>query len=133
VSAANVESDGTVTSLDGRAEPSTLITEEDAKDPQKVARILTEVLGQVASQRRRWAPRRIVFRDIAVTGDAVTPVTVQLEHGFGGRVSWWPVDWVTTSTVTLGIKQNTTTTTADTLGLWFFCTGTISICVEEAG
>lgn len=127
---AYVANDGAVTSLDGKAAPDEIVSEEDAGDVKKLSKLLTRLLRELALLRRRWVPRRIVFRDVTTNGGAMTPQTHQFEHRFGGRVLWWVCDWNQSSPPSL---QRHTTTTDDTLVLRSYGAGIVSICVEEAG
>ncbi len=126
---AYVANDGKVTKLDGRKEPDEVVTPDDVQDPKKLAELLARALREVTELKRRWAPRRMVFRDLVVNGGAMTPDTVRLQHGFGGRVVWWVCD---TDFDAPRIRYNDATT-EDVLVLKVYDGGTLSICVEEAG
>lgn len=130
MSAAKVASDGTLYSLDGRAAPDEVMTSEDAKDPEKIARVLGRLLKENAELRRRWNPRRVDFEDVAVsTAGAV----VSLQHGFAGRVRWWPVGWQSAASTAPYLREDTAASTADTLVLKSYVAGTVTVRVEEAG
>ncbi len=130
VACAKVSSDGTITQLGGRAAPEEVLTEEDAKRPDKVARLLARLLADVAALRRRFSPRRIDYEDVPVLG---TGAAVQFQHGFSGRVRWWVVGWQCASSVAPILKEDTDATTSDTLVLNSYVEGTATIRVEEVG
>ena len=94
---ARIEATGTVKLLDGKAEPDEVVTEADAKDTAKLARLLARLLKDVATLKRRFAPKRIDFEDVAV--GQVGTIT-NLAHKFAGRVRWSVVGWQTTATPT---------------------------------
>ncbi len=97
MSVARIESDSRVRQLDGKAEPDEVVTEEDAKEPSKVSRLLARLLKEVAALKRRHVTQRLDFEDVPVGGGgAVT----QLAHHFGGRVRWSVVGWQTLATPT---------------------------------
>ncbi len=126
---ANIPAHGPIRQLDRRAEPDEQITDEQAKDPKRIARLLLSLLRDVAHLKRRWWPRRIDFEDRVV--DATGTTLYRLQHGFGGRVRWWVVDW-TGATVEPRLVRNATTTN-DVLVLVSYAAGTATIRIEEAG
>ena len=83
MSASLIDSDGNARQLDGNAPARSAFTAEDAKDPEKAARVIAGLLDDVAELRRRYAPRWVDFEDRDASA------TITLEHGFGGRVRWW--------------------------------------------
>jgi hypothetical protein len=130
LSAAKVSESGVVTSLDGRAEPDEVITENDVQDAAKLARALSAMSKAIAALKRAWAPRTIDFEDVLV---ATSGAAVHLAHGFG-RVRWWVIDWVPTSPGTVApILFKSDATTEQTLVLLSYVDGTATIRVEEAG
>lgn len=130
MSSAKIDSDGNVTSLDGKIVPDEAVTEADAEDKGKLARILGRLLRDVADLRRRWNPRRVDFEDVTVTnaGDSY-----QFEHGFKGRVRWWPVGWQSGTADACVLVENTAATTETTLVLDSYGDGIVCVRVEEAG
>ena len=128
--AAVVESDGTMRQLDGRAEPDFVVEAKDVEDPPRLARLLQIMLRELARLRLAWAPRRVDFKDVTCgTGGAL----IRLEHGFGGAVRWWVVDWQISAASGAPILQRYTGTDENTLVLWSDKAGVATIRVEEAG
>lgn len=123
----------TITQLDGKAGPEEVVNEDDVKDASKLAKMLARVLATVAGLRRQWAPRRMYFQDIATTGAAGASVNHSLQHSFGGRVNWWVCGWGIYGDTAPVVCCDDTVTTSETLVLSSFATGTMTICVEEAG
>lgn len=129
MSSARIDSASKVYPLDSPAAPDEVVTEKDVQEPPKLSRMLLRLLKDVASLKRLWTPSRIDFEDQAVsTAGAV----VTLNHGFGGRVRWWIVDWQATGTAAPVLKR-TTATTNDALVLASYVAGTATIRVEAAG
>lgn len=115
--------------LDRQPEPDEQVTEYEVKDASKLARLFTRVLRDVAEIRRRWAPRVVDHRDVAV--DATGSTVYRFPHGFGGRVNWWPVDFVGGTYGAALIRHESTDN--DTLCLVSNEAGTVTIRIEEAG
>lgn len=92
---ARIDRAGNVYQLDRQVEPDEVVTEEDAKDAPKVARLLMRLLKDVAGLRRRFAPKRLDREDEAIVS---TKTTYRFPHGLGCRVRWWIVQWTATST-----------------------------------
>lgn len=114
--------------LDARSVPPEQVTDDQVKDPKRLAELLGRLLVAVTELRRAWDPKRIDFEDLLVTAGT----TFDLEHRFGGRVRWWVVDWVPDATGDVAIFERTAST--DTmLTLLPQNTGTVTIRVEEAG
>lgn len=114
--------------LDARSVPPEQVTDDQVKDPKRLAELLGRLLVAVTELRRAWDPKRIDFEDQAVTAGTA----FGLEHRFGGRVRWWVVDWVPDATGDVAIFERTAST--DTLlTLLPQNTGTVTIRVEEAG
>lgn len=128
--AAVVASDGTVRQLDGRAEPDFVVEPKDVQDAPRLAKLLGIMLRELARLKRSWAPRRIDFVDVTC---AAGGVTIRLEHGFGGAVRWWVVDWQISAASGAPILQRYTGTDENTLVLWSDKAGVATIRVEEAG
>lgn len=128
--AARITSAGRVYQLDRAAEPDEIITEEDAKDAPKLARLLVRILRDLADIKRRFFPRRIDFEDRAVTSGDV----LRLTHGFGGRVRWWVVEWQPTTPGDVALFERATSgTNTNTLALAVGNSGTATLRVESAG
>jgi hypothetical protein len=126
---ASVYRDGKVVQLDRPAMPDEVVTESDVQEPPKLARLLGRLLRDVAGLLRRWEPKRIDFEDIA----CVAGETIRLEHGLGGRVRWWQVEWTGTGVGTFGGFEQTSATDNDTLVLLVVDNGTATVRVELAG
>lgn len=123
---------GRMTQLDGKATADEVVTVEDVKDAEKLARRLQKAYADIAELKRRWNPRRIYFYDVAVDNTGTTQY--QFAHNFSSRVNWWAVDWQ--STVVAGNQctlERHSATTDNTLVLVSGIAGTVSLCVEEAG
>lgn len=121
----------TVTQLDGKAAPDLVVTAEDVKDSEKLARMLQGALKDLAELKRRWNPRVMYFRDLAVT--ATTTTIIRLEHGFGGRVNWEIVRWDANVAATAPRIDEDSSTDANALCLVSGVAGTVTIRVEAAG
>jgi len=130
---ANINSAGTVSQLDKPAEPDENITEENVKDQKMLARFLLRMFRDIATLKRRWAPRRIDYTDLVSTGTAGSPQTFRLEHGLGGPVVWWPVRITVAGTVVLPFIYEINTSTDTVLVLQVYFPGTLTIRVEESG
>ena len=130
MSAALVNSDGAIRSLDRQAGADEIITEADVQDPAKLARSLAAAYKALAALRRAWAPRRLDFEDVPVS---TAGATVSLEHDMGGRVRWHLVGWRSPGTSAPILKEETDLTTDRTLVLMSYVAGTATIRVEEAG
>lgn len=123
-------SGSTVTQVDRPASPDAVVTEEDVKDPSKLARLVMSIAKDVAQLRRRFAPRRIDFEDVEVDNTGTT--LYRFEHGFGGRVRWWPVDFEGAGATSAALARHSSSDN-DTLVLYSLEAGTATIRVEEAG
>ncbi len=126
-SAVRVDSAGVVTQLGAKATPDEIVTQDDVKEPVKLAKMLTRIISLLSALRRIWVPRTIDFEDVAVPGGGGL---VTLQHNFGGRVRWWVVDVFGSSTFLL---QRNAATTSDTLVLSSNQSNTLTIRVQEAG
>jgi hypothetical protein len=125
---ARIDRAGKVFQLDRPAEPDEIVTEEDARDPAKVARILVRVLKDLATVGRRYWPRRYDFEDRAVTsGD-----TLRLPHHFDARVRWWVIDWQPTTPGDVPVFERAASTTNKVLALAVGNSGLVSVRVEVA-
>lgn len=124
---------GPIRQLDKRVEPDEQITEDQAGDVSRLARLLTRILRDVAELKRRWFPRRIDYEGIVSTGSSGAPQTKQFAHGFGGQVRWWVIDCDGVGSVTLPLVMRTNTDDKNTLTLAFYFPGNFAIRVEEAG
>jgi hypothetical protein len=126
-----VQSDGLVRQLDARAGEPIVVTSEDVKDAEKLARLLQQALRENAELRRRWAPRELYFRDQAVT--ATTATKIRLTHNFNGKVNWAVVRWDGNAAgSSYGIDEHADTD-ANTLVIVSSVAGTATIRVWEAG
>ena len=130
---ANVYPIGAPRQLDRRAEPEEQITEEQAKEPARVARLLMTLLRSVALLKRRWWPHRVDFKDVVITGTSVAPMVVRFPHGLG-PVVWWPVRVRDTGFISAGtLIRETSDSNESTLVLEVYFDATIDIRIEEAG
>lgn len=120
---------GPVRQLDRKAEPDEQITPEQAKDPERVSRLFMSILRDLATLKRRWAPRRIDFEDRAV--DATGTTLYQFTHNFAGRVRWLIVDWQASSGAP-SLRRHSSSD-GNTLVLVSSVAGTVTVRVEEAG
>lgn len=121
---------GKMVQLDSKADTDVVVTPEDVKDPEKLARLLQQALRENAEERRAWKPRRIWFRDISVT----TLGSYRLEHRFGGRVNYHVERWVPASTGDAPLLEVVEAQSdANVLTLFASSDGTVTIYVEEAG
>ena len=117
---------GSVRQLDRRAEPDERVTELEVTSAEKLARRLTDMQRVERRLDGAWTPKVIDFHDVPVTSG--TPV--RFEHGFGGRVNWWPVDWVAAGAPNFRRHADTTN---DVLVLDVGTTGVVTMRLEEAG
>lgn len=125
---ANIPLNGPAAQLDGRADPDENVTPEDAKDADRVSRLLSRILRDLARITRLWRPRRLDFEGRVVLGDGTTKY--RYEHRFGGRVRFWPVEWVGAAAPNL---RKDDASTLDTLVLTSTSAGTMTLRVEESG
>lgn len=126
--AARIDRTGRVHQIDRPAEPDELVTEEDVKEPSKLARVLLRLLKDVAALKRRYWPRRLDFEDVAIDSN----VPVRLAHNFRARVRWWVVDWQPTTPGDVAIFERAATATTTVLVLNAGNNGTASFRVEVA-
>jgi hypothetical protein len=127
---ADIESDGKVKPLDAKAQPDTVVTAEEVQDAERLARMVQVIVAHVRAVERRWAPRRIDFKDVTC---GTSGTLIRLHHGFGGAVRWWVVDWQISGASGAPILQRYTGTDENTLVLWSDKAGIATIRVEEAG
>jgi len=120
---------GTARQLAHRPEPDEAISEQDAADAPKLARLLTRILRDVAALKRPFAPRRVSFVDLTVDGTGTTKY--RLPHGFGARVHWFVADW-SGAAAGAGLERHSDTD-KDTLVLVSHVAGLASVRIEEAG
>lgn len=133
--AARVTSTGLMKVLDRQPRPDEQVTEKDIAEPPKLARVLTQMLKDIALLKRRFAPRRIDFEDQKVSPST----TYRFQHRFNGRVRWWVVQWKPTSFAAnwqpFLLEDPSNPSDANTLVLTASGStdGTATIRVEEAG
>lgn len=125
---ARIDKASNVIQLDRQATPDEVVTSEDVKDSEKLARLLARLLRDVADLKRRWWPKRIDFEDRAV----VSGMPLRLGHGMRARVRWWIVDWTPTTPGDVPIFEKASTTDLKTLVLDVGNSGTVSVRVEVA-
>lgn len=130
--AARVDSAGKVVQLGAKPAPDEVVSQEDAKDVVKLAKLLTRILATLATLRRTWVPRTMTFNDVLTTA---TPATrIRLQHNFGGRVNWWVCDFqISGASTTPQIHRIDAECDANTLVLSSYTTSRISVRVEECG
>ncbi len=114
--------------LERPAEPDYRITTDDVDDKDKLAQLLMGMLRSLASVRRRWWPNFVDHQDRVVDGTGTT--LYRFPHGVGGRVNWWPVDWVGAAGPQLARHAKTDD---NTLVLVSYVAGTMTLRIEEAG
>lgn len=131
MSAAYATNSGQVVQLDAKSSPEEVLTPEDAADPEKLSKLLMRALKDIADLKRRWNPRVMYFRDIAVTATATTKVN--FEHGFAGRVNWAVYKWDANVAGTPASVEEDPSTDANTLVLVSGAAGIITLRVEESG
>jgi len=90
-----INSLGRAIPLEARRLPDRGVTEEDVQDPKRLARLLTQVVGDSADAKGRHNPRAVYFDDVSLVGDGTE---IRLTHGFGTRARW----------VLLGFYETTT-------------------------
>lgn len=125
-----VEADGARRQLDNKSAPPVSVTAEDAGDPEKLARMLEQVMRDNAELRRRFAPRFVEFRGIGTDGSGTTKI--RLFHGFGGPVRYWPTEAVNFGSGGPSLETHPDTD-VNTLVLVAYGVGTVTIRVEESG
>ncbi len=119
--------------LDGRATQQASVSESDAQNPGWLARVLTRLLEDVSDLKRRFAPARITFRDIPVSGVAAGPATrITITHNIGQLVEWWPVRAIG-ATGANPVNVVEVSQDANTLALDVYFTGTLWVRIEGAG
>jgi hypothetical protein len=125
--------DRTVRQLDRRAEPDEQVTEEQVKDPPRLARMLMSILRDIATLKRRWTPRSITFRDIVSTGSSGSPQIFRLTHNFGGAVEYEVVDIALPGTVAVPLVSRAVSSDQNTLVVQVYYEATLAIRVTEGG
>lgn len=115
--------------LERPASQNETVTEQDVGDASKLARLLMRLMKDVSDLKRRHWPRRLDYEDLAVTsGDAL-----RCEHGLGGRVRWWIVDWIPATPGDVPLFERSGDTDASTLVLDVGNSGLVTVRIEEAG
>ena len=131
MSAAKVDPDGIMETLDGKAGPPEVVTSADVADPEKLARRLQQAYSDIAELKRRYNPKVVYHWDRVV--DDTTTTKFRFEHGLG-RINWYIVRWKTTSgSGTPPYLDEHGDTDADALVLISGNAGTVSIRIEGAG
>jgi hypothetical protein len=129
VSSARIDASGNVYPLDRKVEPAEVFSEEDAKDPAKLARAVQRLLKAANEAARRFDPKTLDIEDVGV----VSGTDLRIEHGFGGRVRWWIADWQPTTPGDAPLFERSTDTDNDALVLEVGNSGTVTVHVREAG
>lgn len=81
---------GTVRALDRPTAADAVLTEEDAKDPAKLARAVAKLQRDVARLVREAPQKRTDQVDVTVGGNGES---VRIPHHYNGRVRWSVVGW----------------------------------------
>jgi hypothetical protein len=126
---ANIPKNGRPRQLDRAGDAEEQITPEQAQDFERLSRLLTGILKDIASLKRRFWPQRIDFEDIDIDNTGTT--LYRFPHGLGGPVRWWPVDWAGAAAGPQLVRD--ASTDANTLVLVSYEAGTLTLRVEEAG
>lgn len=129
MSVARINGDAEVTTLDAKAGPAEVVTEDDVQDPKKLAAMLGRLLKAASDAARQWRPKVLYFEDVPC---GTLSSALSLEHGFGGKVRWSVVNWVSASSAPYALREDATNTTADTLVVLSNTAGTATIRVEQA-
>ncbi len=130
MSAGRLTADGKLTRLDARAGAPEVLTKKDVEDTDNLATVLNDLRADVAEERSNFRPSRLDFEDFPVSGGGFA---LRLNHGFGGRVRWYVVDWQSSGTSAPILKNDTTQTDMTTLVLLSYVAGTVTVRVEAAG
>lgn len=126
-----IAADGKVTQLDRSKHAGEVVTSKDVEDKEKLAKLLTDSLATQAQQDSRAYPRRTDFMDVVVDSSATT--LFRFRHNFGGRVSWWIIDFVGDGVSGApALERVPAETTNDELVLISYIDGVVSIRVEES-
>lgn len=120
-------------SLDAPSQPEEAVRESDVADVGSLTRLLSRILRDIGSLKRRFAPRVITFVNLDVDDTGTT--VYRLVHKFGGPVAWWPVGWSSTdllapdgpSLVESGAPS------VDVVSFVSYVNGRVAIRVEELG
>jgi hypothetical protein len=132
MSAARFEN-GRMVQLDRKAEARQVLTADDVKDPERLARILNELRSNVDEERRRFKPSRIYFPGVPIAAST----KYRFAHRFGGRVNWWVVSWKPTNVAANPYAEFFLDSTTDDNVLVLLSSavtvGTLTLLVEEAG
>lgn len=120
---------GKVRQLDKLSRPDDQITEEQVKDPERLSRMMQDILRNIAKLQRRWSPRFAEHEDVQVDGTGTTKY--RFAHRFGKRVRWWPVDWADATGGAQLVEHSDTD--ENTLVLVSYEAGTVTLRIEEAG
>ncbi len=131
MSAAVVESDGTVRGLDSRAGEPISVVAEDVADAARLARMLQDVRRELAEVKRWWHFRPRFYKDLTV--DATGTTTYRLRHGLGRAVFWWPVRWTPSVAGTEVRLSQHASTDENTIALVSGAVGIVTICVVGEG
>lgn len=121
---------GLIQRLDGRGTQNADISETDVTTPKTLVRILRTLLADVAALKRRFAPRRITYRDVLVDGTGTKKL--RFPHDFNGRAEYTVTSWKATAPPGTADLQFDSTSDARTLVLVSYKAGVASIRVEEA-
>lgn len=120
---------GKIRQLDGLAGPDEQVTPDQIEDKERAARLLMQILKDVASLKRRFWPKRMTFESKAV--DATGTTKYRFKHGINARVRWWPVDWSGASAGPQLARHEDSD--SNTLVLVSYASGTVALRIEEAG
>lgn len=119
---------GQIRKLDRPTEPREQVTEDDAADPGRVARMLMSLSEDTSDLKGRWGPGFLEFEDLVVDNTGTTKY--RLAHNLGQRVRWWAVDWDGGAACALAKDSSSDN---NTLVLISFEVGTVTVRLELAG
>ena len=125
-----VDAAGKITQLGSKPAASVDVTEDDVSGIPKLARLISGIMADIATLRARYYPRCHDFEGV-VCG-TIGATTALLEHGFGGGVRWWIVNW-TGASAGPSLVEYAAGTTATTIQFQSYVAGTATVRVEEAG
>ncbi len=115
--------------LERSAEPDDQITPEQLQDESRMQRLWMRVLRDLKSLLRRWSPDIIEYEDFPFNAGGTT--LYRFDHGLGGRIRWYVVDWHTATDPASLVRDDATT--SEVLVLRSYPDGTGTIRIERSG
>jgi len=125
--------------LEGSKQTDEVVTVDDVRDPEKLARLLTRVLAKQADIERQWRPKYNDYENVVCAGTDSSPQELRFTHMFDGPVRWWVTSCRKGGTVALPYVQEAHNTDGspksdqNTLVLLVFFEATLAIRIQEAG